>query len=103
MDRKQYMIEHRRKMEKSKKANEFAEQVINFVSGANDEDFELFCQSMERVHRTHQQRFYNLLLKWTNHISDENFRYDGRNEASVDLAKKIKKVLEETGSYLPYI
>jgi hypothetical protein len=56
---------------------------------------------LETWHRTIQQVFSKLCVAWFRRMSEPDFTYDKRNEASVKLARKLKKLLED--SYLPMI
>ncbi len=74
--------------------------VVNSIShlvngfGHDEEDF--FIQEMGREHRTLQQGFTRLCRAWFLHLAAlKEFQYDLRNEASVELAKKIKGVLKD--------
>lgn len=60
-----------------------------------------FCNSMEREHKTLQQNFTRLCVEWLLHCASDNYNYDGRNEASHLLGKKIENVLNETA--IPFI
>ena len=48
-----------------------------------------FAKMMEREHRTLQQSFTKLCLKWIEHIAQEEYRTDGRNEDSKKTAQKL--------------
>ena len=50
-----------------------------------------FCKQMSSRHRTLQQNFTRLCIKWLYHISKQE--YDLRNEASVKMAQKVVETL----------
>lgn len=82
---------------------ETAKVVLDLV---NDMSFDPkpFLEEMHRGHRTLQQNFTQLCLKWLYSIAElkEN-EYDLRNEASVTRARKVKGVLGEYGDSLPHV
>ncbi len=55
-----------------------------------------FCKALMRQHRTLQQNFWGVMIKVIFEYAETD-RYDLRNEASVQLCKKLKKFLEEEG------
>ena len=74
----------------SSKAKKLAEEISRFVNGVEGTDFEWFIQQMGNEHRTLQQSFTGLCLKWLKHLADlPDDRFDLRNEASVNLAREI--------------
>ena len=57
----------------------------------------LFVEAMARQHRTLQQSFTRLTAAWLLHLADlPDGRFDGRNEDSVALARKIKDILKDS-------
>ena len=44
---------------------------------------------MSRQHRTLQQNFTRLCLKWLEYVASDEYRTDGRNEQSKDIAQKL--------------
>ena len=48
-----------------------------------------FCKEMTKVHRTIQQSFTRLCIHWLCTCASDEYRYDGRNEASHEIAKAI--------------
>ena len=67
---------------------------------ADSEDTTLFVERMSREHRTLQQTFTRLCIKWLQHLSQTE-HYDLRNEASVEFAKSIKRELDNAA--IPFI
>ena len=57
----------------------------------NDFSFnpEKFCEAMTMSHRTLQQSFTRLCIHWLCTCADDNYRYDGRNEASHRISKAL--------------
>ena len=52
-------------------------------------DPEGFCKEMTKEHRTLQQSFTRLCIEWLCTCASEDYRYDGRNEASHEIAKAL--------------
>lgn len=63
-------------------------EITDFVNSYSlDQD--QFNQTMSREHRTLQQSFTRLCLKWIEHVASDEYRTDGRNEASHDICDKL--------------
>ena len=70
--------------------------ISHLVNVCGHEDEEFFIREMGREHRTLQQGFTRLCRAWFLYLASlEECHYDLRNEASVELAKKIKATLED--------
>lgn len=69
------------------KAIEIAENITDYVNSFSRRDE--FNIAMSNQHRTLQQSFTRLCLKWLEHISKDEYRTDLRNQASKDIAQKI--------------
>ena len=52
-------------------------------------DYEGFCKQMCREHRTLQQSFTRLCIHWLCTCASDEYRFDGRNEASHVIAKAL--------------
>ena len=52
-------------------------------------DYEGFCEQMTHEHRTLQQSFTRLCIHWLSTCADDDYKYDGRNEASHIVAKAL--------------
>ena len=52
-------------------------------------DYEGFCKAMSYEHRTLQQSFTRLCIHWLCTCASDEYRYDGRNEASHEVAKAL--------------
>lgn len=68
-----------------REAAEKVSEMLNSYSFSYDG----FCKAMTNQHRTLQQSFTRLCLKWLETCASEEYRYDGRNEASHKVAKKL--------------
>lgn len=97
-----------------------AEQVVtiltDFVNNFNSDE-EGFIQAMSREHRTLQQSFTRLVLKWIEFCANEKYHFDRRNEAthtvSKDMVEAFSKFKEEQlpahwkdvkpSEFIPYI
>ena len=65
-----------------------AEQVSTMLNSFTF-DYEGFCKEMCREHRTLQQSFTRLCIHWLATCASDNYQFDGRNEASHDVAKAL--------------
>lgn len=79
-----------------KKAMEF-ESMLNNMSF----DTKAFAQSIRYFHPTLQQKLFRLIRDIINEQADESRVFDGRNIASHELAKELKKITDNFT--LPYI
>lgn len=79
---------------------ELAQTISNAVNNMSF-DSKKFAVAMSNQHRTLQQNAFRLFCEWTKSLAEAE-HYDERNKASVMLAKKLAKVIEEDGT-LPYI
>ena len=68
--------------------NQLVEDITNYVNTMSLKPEE-FTDSMSRQHRTLQQSFTRLCLKWIEYCASEEYRHDPRNEASHDVCKTI--------------
>jgi hypothetical protein len=69
-------------------ANQITEEITNYLNSYNDKSEE-FNKAMSREHRTLQQNFTRLCLKWLEHVASDEYYTDGRNEQSKDIAQKL--------------
>jgi hypothetical protein len=68
---------------------DMAVMLDEFCNGASDKDYAAFAaQVVTRTHRTLQQRIMSLMIRTIEEWSVTD-RFDGRNEATVTLARKI--------------
>jgi len=79
-----------------KEVDQVVTKITDFIN-TYSLDSDAFCESMSREHRTLQQSFTRLCLKWIEHCASANYRTDGRNEDSHTISKTIldsfKKVM----------
>jgi len=66
-------------------------------------DTKLFVDRMDNEHRTLQQAFTGVCLAWIQHCASDEYRHDGRNEASHAIAKKLLKGFDKYDLALPTI
>lgn len=59
------------------------------------ERVEALNQAMDCEHRTLQQTFTKFMVERFLHMASEDYHTDGRNQASKDLAKALKGILEK--------
>lgn len=52
-------------------------------------DPENFCKEFTKEHRTIQQSFTRLCIHWLCTCASDDYRFDGRNEASHQIAKAL--------------
>ncbi|MCK5346885.1 MAG: hypothetical protein KAR20_25930 [Candidatus Heimdallarchaeota archaeon] len=80
------------KIEREKK--ERAEKLVREIAAhVNTMSFKpnYFIEAMSREHRTLQQSFVKLCMQWLEYVASDEYRYDGRNEASHDICKELLK------------
>lgn len=75
------------------------EDFLNVI--CNGEKEEKFVELMSRGHRTLQQNYTRFVMRWIKSQSESKY-FDGRNEASVNLCKKIMDAVKDDYS-LPTI
>lgn len=71
----------------------FRKQVEKMVNDFGFQDEEL-AKSMANDHPTLQQSFMRMVVQFIEKMADKPY-YDDRNKASVELAKKLKPIIEE--------
>lgn len=79
-------------------AKELAEEVVDCVNAFRFDDVE-FAKTIAMNHRTLQQSVMRLFITTIRALSESG--YDARNEATVELAKQIVKLVDKTN--LPLI
>ena len=89
------------KVENGVEGGVIVSDLLNSTSCSNMEQMVQYLTS-EKNHRTLQQNYMRMIVLSIKEFANKEF-YDGRNEASVMLAKKLAKVLDEEGDYLPLI
>ena len=74
------------------------EDMVNSFSFRSQGVAEYFARV---AHRTLQQNLTRFCVEWLRVCASDDYGYDGRNEASHKLAKKIIEALDD--AYLPFI
>lgn len=75
-------------MRNEEKTKQQVEQVSSMLNSFSF-DYNGFCEQMCREHRTLQQSFTRLCIHWLSTCASDEYRYDGRNEASHEIAKAL--------------
>ena len=84
----------------NEKTKEVVNDITNYVNTFSRRDD--FNEIMSMEHRTLQQSFTRLCLRWIEHVSNSEYRTDGRNEQSKDICQKIvNDFREKNGGHLP--
>ena len=85
-------------------AVEVAKEVSSLINSMSDGPTEVFLDEMNHDHRTLQQSFTKLCVKWLElQAAKEDGQFDGRNEASIELSKKFVERLDEADRALPFV
>jgi hypothetical protein len=83
------------------KAQHIAEEMSNFVNSFSS-DHQAFITEMGKDHRTLQQSFTKLCLKWIEFVGSEDYRHDLRNLDSHETCKKMVQAFQkENGHWKP--
>ena len=69
-------------------SKKLANEITNYLSTFGDKSEE-FNNAMSTEHRTLQQNFTRLVLGWVEHVASNEYRHDGRNEASHNTCKQL--------------
>lgn len=69
-------------------AKELTNIITNHLNTFGDKS-EAFNEAMSREHRTLQQNFTRLCLKWLEHVASDEYSTDGRNEQSKEIAQTL--------------
>jgi hypothetical protein len=86
---------------------ELVNEITNFVNSYIPEE-SAFIEAMSREHRTLQQSFTRLVLKWLEYCASEDYRYDDRNAAVHTTAMALIESFKAKrgmvpSNYLPFI
>lgn len=77
-------------------ANELSSKISDYFNTyAFKERSEILNKALDREHRTLQQTFTRFMRMRFLHMASENYHTDMRNDDSKDLAKRLKKELDE--------
>jgi hypothetical protein len=80
---------------------EVAKNVSNFVNNYNS-DHEGFIKEMNSEHRTLQQSFTKLCLRWIENVASDEYRFDLRNQDSHEACKKlVESFKKENDNFKP--
>ena len=85
--------------ERNKQNAEQVAELLNVFGFDNDG----FCDAMCRQHRTLQQNFTRLCIAWLATCASDDYRYDGRNEASHEVAKALINSQDADFLGLPFV
>lgn len=85
--------------ERNKQNAEKVAEMLNVFGFDNDG----FCEAMCRQHRTLQQNFTRLCIAWLATCASDDYRYDGRNEASHEVAKALINSQDADFLGLPFV
>lgn len=72
-----------------KDIQETVKKVSDIVNTFNDDPMDTFIRQMTFQHRTLQQSFTKLCLKWIETVASSEYRFDGRNQHSHELCEHI--------------
>lgn len=81
-----------------KTTEELVPAITDYINTYSDKSAE-FNEAMEREHRTLQQSFTRLCLKWLEHVASENYQFDGRNEDSHKVAERLVEQYTSENQY----
>jgi hypothetical protein len=70
------------------RAKNIANEMSGFVNSYSS-DHQAFIAEMGKDHRTLQQSFTKLCLKWIEYVASEDYRHDLRNQDSHEVCQKI--------------
>jgi hypothetical protein len=83
------------------KAKHLANEMSNFVNSFSS-DHQGFITEMGKDHRTLQQSFTKLCLKWIEYVASDDYRFDLRNQDSHTTCKKmIRAFQKENDNFQP--
>ena len=94
-------------MAETAEIQELVNEITNFVNSFTPDEAK-FIELMSREHRTLQQSFTRLCLKWLEHIASDDYRTDDRNQGSHVTAKALIEAFNkqrgmDPSNYLPFI
>ena len=72
-------------------ANELLRKFSNYVNGSNSHDHKEFIKAFSRQHPTLQQSMMRTMLATIEAVASPDYRVDGRNQGSKDMAIKLIK------------
>jgi hypothetical protein len=101
----QMAIEKAHEKELTTDGTELGVIMENFLNTYGDDRIEDFLEYMTQcAHRTLQQKYFGLVLKSIEKFAEME-HYDGRNENSVEKAKKLVSLMQENNisTRMPFI
>ena len=101
----QMAIDNAHKKEMTTDGTELGVIMENLLNGSSDDRIEDFLEYMTQcAHRTLQQKYFGLVLKSIEKFAEMD-HYDGRNECSVEKAKKLVSLMQENniGTRMPLV
>ncbi len=86
--------------ERERVTKEFTRSILNTFTDPDD-----FIEAMLNEHRTIQQNFTRLVADYLSRLAEQfdEGRFDARNQASVEFAKKVQERVLAEGVGFPYI
>ena len=75
-----------------KTAKDMAGAILSYLNNFSKQPTDELVEELLREHRTLQQCFSRLCLRWFERVAEAPHGFDLRNEASVDLAREIMKI-----------
>jgi hypothetical protein len=77
-----------------KDSKQVVSNITDYVNTFGDVHAE-FIKNMEMEHRTLQQSFTRLCLKWIEHVSSPEYRTDARNQQSQDTCRLMMDLFRD--------
>lgn len=69
-------------------------QVTNVLNTFGNSNMDTFVHQMSFQHKTLQQSFTKLCMKWIEHCASDEYKFDGRNQHSHELCKEIVEKMD---------
>lgn len=90
---------HKEKEMEKQTPKEVSNAVSLMLNCFGNKNGKAFIEEMSKEHKTLQQRFTQLCFDWLSHCDSlqATKRFDGRNEASVDIANKLFDFMDSEG------
>ena len=95
-------------MSQETEIQELVNEITNFVNSYSVAENQ-FIEAMSREHRTLQQSFTRLVLRWLEYCAGIDYRFDDRNKSTHETAKKLIEQFHtisggiNPSDYLPFI
>lgn len=78
-----------------------ARKIEDAINTLSLQENKLALAMAHNMHRTNQQAFTRIAIAWLNVIGSDDYRTDGRNEASATVGKALAPFIKDI--YLPLI